>query len=114
MRRIKLMIVGRPSYLPGAVLKAWDEAGIDLQGPVAAADLAAALVGTRPDGAVIDVEYDAPTLLGIMEIFDTFAVPALFASAGPHSMDGFSFSADRTAMNTIVHQLLGSRYNTIQ
>ena len=108
------MIVGRPSYLPPAVQKAWGEAGIDLQGPVAAADLAAALVGTRPDGAVIDVDYDAPTLLGVMEIFDTFDVPALFASTGTDLVEGFSFSADRTAINTIVHQLLGSRHNTLQ
>lgn len=108
------MIVGRPSYLPRAVLKAWNEAGVDLQGPVAAADLALALLKGRPDGAVIDVEYDAPTLLGVMEIFDTFAVPALFASAGRETLEGFNFSADRTAINTIVNQLMGSRHNTLQ
>jgi hypothetical protein len=114
MRRIRLMVVGPPSFLPPLVRRAWNGAGIELQGPVAATDLAAALSTSRADGAVIDVDYDAPTLLNVVELLDMLGVPALFASARPDTRGGFTFSQQPTTINAIVNQLLGANEITLQ
>ncbi|MCJ8517411.1 hypothetical protein ABID21_000169 [Pseudorhizobium tarimense] len=114
MRRIRLLVVGPPSFLSPAVRQAWTNAGIDLQGPVAAADLAKASLGAQVDGAIIDVGYDAVSLLGAVEIFDSLAIPALFAGPVADSHGGFTFSAAPANINAIVHQLLGSHQTTLQ
>lgn len=115
MRRIRLMVVGPPSFLTPAVLGAFAHAGVDLQGPVAATDLAAALVDEKLDGAIIDVGYDAKALFHAVELFDAVAVPALFATSRPGSVrGGFTCSADPEAINAIVHHLLGATETTIQ
>lgn len=115
MRRIRLMVVGPPSFLTPAVLQAFAGAGVDLQGPIAATDLAATLAGAKPDGAIIDVAYDAKALLHVVELFDAVDVPALFASAVPGSIrGGFTCSADPEAINAIVHHLLGATETTLQ
>lgn len=114
MRRIRLLVVGPPSFLPPAVRQAWSRAGVDLQGPVAAADLAAVLSGAEADGAVIDVGYDALSLLGAVELLDSLAIPALFAGRVANSRGGFTFSAAAANINAIVHQLLGGHQTTLQ
>lgn len=114
MRRIRLMVVGPPSFLTPVVRRAWANAGVDLQGPVAATDLAAAVVGAPVDGAVIDVDYDAPALLNVVELFEALSVPALFASASSEFQGGFTFSSGPPAINAIVHQLLGAHQTTLQ
>ena len=108
------MVVGPPSFLSPQVRRAWDEAGVDLQGPVAAGDLAAGVAGVPLDGAVIDLNYDAPSLMSLVELFDTLDVPSLFASTVPEAQRGFSLSADRADINAIVHQLLGTHQTTLQ
>jgi hypothetical protein len=114
MRRIKLMVVGSPSYLSPLVRRAWDRAGIDLKGPVAAAELAAALSQARLDGAVVDIGYDASTLLTVVELLDMIDVPAVFASTAPDARGGFTFSDDSGQINAIVTQLLGKHQTTLQ
>lgn len=114
MRRIRLLVVGPPSFLPPTVRQAWNKAGIDLQGPITAAELASALPGLQADGAVVDVGYDALSLLNAVELLDTLSVPALFAGAVADSRGGFTFSAAPASINAIVHQLLGSDRTTLQ
>ncbi|MFN7101991.1 MAG: hypothetical protein ACK4N1_05150 [Pseudorhizobium sp.] len=115
MRRIRLMVVGPLSFLTPVVLQAFAASGVDLQGPVAAKDLAAALSRSKPDGAIIDVAYDAKALLHVVELFDTVGVSALFATSVPGSIrGGFTCSADPQAINAIVHHLLGATETTLQ
>ena len=109
------MVIGPPPYLPPAVRKAWDRAEIDLEGPFAAAEFASKAPHVAVDGAIVDVQYDASTLLRIVEILDAFAIPALFASGGrPAAGGGFAFSADQDAINAIVRHLLVSEEKTMQ
>lgn len=109
------MVVGPPSFLTPAVLQAFACAGVDLQGPVAATDLAAALVGAKLDGAIIDVSYNAKALFDVVELFDAVGVPALFATSRPGSIKGgFTCSAQPQAINAIVHHLLGATETTLQ
>lgn len=108
------MVVGPPSFLSPLVRQAWDRAGVDLQGPVAAADLAAGIAGASLDGAVIDLIYDAPALIELVELFDALAVPSLFASTVAGAQRGFSLSADPADINAIVHQLLDTHRTTLQ
>ncbi len=108
------MVVGPPPFLSPAVRRAWDEAGIELQGPVSPSELGAALSNARLDGAVIDLDYDAPALLSVVEVFDGMQIPALFASAGRDIRGGFSFSTERENINAIVFQLLGVDQTTLQ
>lgn len=109
------MVVGPPSFLTPAVLQAFAGVGVDLQGPVAATDLAATLVGTELDGAIIDVGYHAKALFDVVELFDAVGVPALFATSRPGTIKGgFTCSAEPEAINAIVHHLLGATETTLQ
>ena len=110
------MVVGPPSFLPPPVSQAWERAGVDLQGPVAAAELPAALAGSRPDGAVIDVAYDVPALLDVVELLDDLGVRALFAASKRKgsAAGGFTLSTDGEAINAFVQHLLGSNEMTHQ
>ncbi|MFN7025880.1 MAG: hypothetical protein ACK4QP_15480 [Pseudorhizobium sp.] len=114
MRRIRLMVVGPPPFLSPVVRRAWDEAGIDLQGPVSPSELGAALSGAPLDGAVVDLNYDAPALLSVVETFDALNIPALFASVAPDIRGGFTFSTDPASINAIVLQLMGVNQTTLQ
>tara|TARA_R110000751_G_scaffold63032_1_gene130441 strand:+ start:74 stop:463 length:390 start_codon:yes stop_codon:yes gene_type:complete len=115
MRRIRLMVVGPPSFLKPAVLQAFADVGVDLQGPVAAIDLAAALADAKLDGAIIDVDYDAKALFHVVELFDAIDVPALFATSRTGSIrGGFTCSENPEAINAIVHHLLGATETTLQ
>lgn len=109
------MVIGPPPFLMPSVRQAWTKVGVDLEGPYNAAEFAARVIDARVDGAIIDVQYDAPTLLRIVEVLEAFGIPALFASGGKalHG-GGFTFSAEQGAINAIVRHLLGSEENTIQ
>jgi len=115
MRRIRLMVIGPPPYLSPVVRQAWSRAEIDLEGPYNSRDFASKLVDASFDGAIIDVEYDAATLLQVVEVLDAFAVPAIFAGSGRAAPGGgYALSRDQEAMNAIVRSLLGSEANTMQ
>ncbi|MCB5202716.1 hypothetical protein LH464_09550 [Neorhizobium sp. T786] len=109
------MVISPPSFLMPAVRQAWVRAGVDLDGPHNTAEFASRVADARVDGAVVDVQYDAPTLLRVVEVLEAFAVPTLFASSGRAAPGGgFTFSAEQGAINAIVRHLLGSDEKTIQ
>jgi len=115
MRRIRLMVIGPPPYLSPAVRQAWNRAGIDLEGPYSSREFASKLVEASFDGAVIDVDYDAPTLLQVVEVLDAFGVPAIFAGCRrAPAAGGYTLSSNPEAINAIVRSLLGSEASTIQ
>ncbi len=108
------MVVGPPPFLMPAVRQAWGQAGIDLQGPYNTLEFASRVVEANVDGAIIDVHYDAPTLLSVVEVLDAFAMPALFAGGRTSPTGGFVLSADPGTINAIVRHLMGSEEKTIQ
>lgn len=109
------MVIGPPPYLSPVVRQAWSRAEIDLEGPYNSRDFATKLVEASFDGAIIDVEYDAPTLLQVVEVLDAFGVPAIFAgNARAAPGGGYALSTDLEAMNAIVRSVLGSEASTLQ
>ena len=114
MRRIRFIVVGPPPFLMPAVRHAWAQVGIDLQGPYNTVEFASRVIEADADGAIIDVHYDAPTLLSVVEVLDAFAIPALFAGGRASPVGGFVLSADPGTINAIVRHLMGSEEKTIQ
>lgn len=115
-RRLTFLVIGPASFLKERTRVFWAEAGIDLVGPMTAADLAARVLDEDLDGAIIDVRYEADILLSILDILQAKKISALFASPmslTAHLTGGFVLSRNSDDMAAIVRQLLDETNATL-
>ncbi|MDO1580675.1 hypothetical protein [Rhizobium oryzicola] len=108
MYSVRFLLVGPASFIDDETAAAWAQAEITLEGPVTPDRLTETLSGDHWDGAIVDVRYDADTLLNVIELFDKAAIPALFASPASFAAQqtgGYILSSDPADIESIVGHL---------
>ncbi len=105
---MRFLLVGPASFLDDDTANAWARAEITLEGPVSPEALTEKLSSGHWDGAIVDVRYEADTLLDVIELFDKAVIPALFASPASfaaHQTGGYILSSDPADIESIVGHL---------
>ncbi|MGK9052087.1 hypothetical protein KXS03_10955 [Neorhizobium petrolearium] len=77
MSRYKMMVVGDKDLLPPGTRHAWQQAGIELAGPMPPADFDIRLLGGM-HGVLIDAACDAQFMFDASEMLEAASIPFLF------------------------------------
>lgn len=114
--RLRLLVIGPPSFVDEGTRTFWDRSGVDFTGPYPADVIEELDLDCTIDGAVIDVGYDADTLLRCIEFLDEKLIPAVFATPASRSIQlrgGFVLSGNHEDRDAILGQLMGQKNTTL-